>query len=179
MIRRFGIVAMCAMGVLGVGYADPVASVVANHAVMPVPFVSSIPSTHTTPDLSLRNKIVETAKKYIGVRYNFGGMSEKGFDCSGFVNRVYRENGIALPRTSKAQFSNGKKVSLKEAKPGDIVYFVRYPRRRATHVGIYLGDSQFIHAPSRGKRVSISNIGQRYWRHRLIGVVSYLPKNPE
>lgn len=179
MIVRVFIVAVSVVLVLGSASADPIAGVVANQAVVPVPFVSSIPATYTTPDLSLRNKIVETAKKYIGVRYNFGGMSAKGFDCSGFVNRVYRENGISLPRTSKAQFSNGNKINLKDAKPGDIVYFVRYPRRRATHVGIYLGDSQFIHAPSRGKRVSISNIGQRYWRHRLVGVVSYLPKNPQ
>jgi cell wall-associated NlpC family hydrolase len=124
-----------------------------------------------------RESIVCTAIKYLGVRYRYGGTSPFGFDCSGFVMFVFRKNGIILPRNAKGQFQNGTRISIQGAKPGDLVFFRIWSRRRSrsiSHVGIYLGDHQFIHSPSRGKRISITSIRNPYWRKRYIGTVSVL-----
>lgn len=124
-----------------------------------------------------REKIVRTATRYLGVKYRYGGTSPFGFDCSGFVMFVFMKNGIILPRDARGQFQKGKRISIRSAKPGDLVFF-RVPSRRRrrgiSHVGIYLGNYRFIHSPSRGKRVSITSIRNPYWRKRYIGIVSVL-----
>lgn len=121
----------------------------------------------------LRESIISTAKNYLGVKYNFGGTATSGFDCSGFVGYVFRQNGIILPRTTRAQFSKGEKISLESAQPGDLVFFNISPGR-VTHVGIYLGELKFIHAPSSGKEISISSMDISYWKERFAGAVTYL-----
>ncbi len=95
--------------------------------------------------------IVNTAKKYIGVRYVYGGTSPSGFDCSGLVQYVCKQNGISVNRTSRAQYSNGVAVSKNNLQPGDLVFFSK--GSGISHVGIYAGGGQVIHAPSPGKRV--------------------------
>ena len=94
--------------------------------------------------------IVSTAYNYIGVPYVYGGSSPRGFDCSGLVQYVYRQNGISLPRTSGAQAGVGRGVSLSDAQPGDIVC---YPG----HVAIYIGGGKVIHAPYPGRRVEVAS----------------------
>lgn len=95
--------------------------------------------------------IVNTAAKYIGVKYVYGGTSPSGFDCSGLVQYVCRQNGISVNRTSRAQYSNGVAVSKNNLQPGDLVFFSK--GSGISHVGIYAGNGQVIHAPSPGKRV--------------------------
>lgn len=126
-------------------------------------------------EISLREKIVATAKTLLGAKYRYGGTGGSGFDCSGFVASVYGKNGIILPHSSKAQYrgEKAKKADLPKALPGDLVFF---SIRGATisHVGIYLGDNSFIHAPSRGKKIMVSRIDESYWKKRFAGAVTYI-----
>ncbi len=95
--------------------------------------------------------IVNEASKYIGVRYVYGGTTPSGFDCSGLVQYVCRKVGISVNRTSRSQYSNGVAVAKSDLQPGDLVFFSK--GSSISHVGIYAGNGQVIHAPSPGKRV--------------------------
>jgi len=121
----------------------------------------------------LRGRIIRTAERYIGARYRYGSQGEAGFDCSGFVQQVYRENGIMLPRSTVDQFEKGRRIELAEAKPGDLVFFRIY-RQRVSHVGIYAGETRFIHAPTWGKRVGYADMKLAYWQNTFAGAVTYL-----
>lgn len=123
----------------------------------------------------VRENILDTARKHIGDRYHYGGMSTSGFDCSGFVQYVYHENGINLPRSTVEQFEKGKKIDLNDAKPGDLVFFKIY-RNRISHVGIFISKSRFIHAPSWGKRVGYADMNLEYWQKSFVGAVTYLDR---
>ena len=111
--------------------------------------------------------IVKTAKKYIGVPYVFGGTTPSGFDCSGFLQYVFKENGITIPRLADEQYKLGKHVKTTELVAGDLVFFTTY-EAGASHCGIYLGNGQFVHtSSSRGVRIDLlSNI---YWAPRFFG----------
>jgi cell wall-associated NlpC family hydrolase len=106
----------------------------------------------------------------IGVDYKFGGESpETGLDCSGLVRYVFQQvTGVTLPRTALAMSRVGDKVTLANLEPGDLVFF--NTRRFAfSHVGIYLGDNRFIHAPSRGREVEVAAIDTHFWQKRFNG----------
>ena len=114
----------------------------------------------------------------IGVDYRYGGNTpEDGLDCSGLVRHVFQQvTGVTLPRTSKELARVGKEVKRADLKPGDLVFF--NTRRFAfSHVGIYLGDDRFIHAPRTGSEVEIAELDNGYWRkhfdgaRRLVGVL--------
>jgi len=113
---------------------------------------------------------LDRALDYIGVRYKRGGSSpETGFDCSGFVKYLYDETlGLVLPHNAKAIAQQGERVEKAELQPGDLVFF-NTMRRAFSHVGIYLGDGQFIHAPRAGKRVRVEDMTNRYWSRRFNG----------
>lgn len=113
---------------------------------------------------------LDRAFNYIGVRYKRGGSSpETGFDCSGFVKYLYNETlGLVLPHNAKAIAKQGKRVEKLELQPGDLVFF-NTMRRAFSHVGIYLGDNRFIHAPRTGARVRIEDMSGRYWSRRFNG----------
>lgn len=98
--------------------------------------------------------VVAIARNYIGVPYRWGGTTPSGFDCSGFTQYVFRKAGVNLPRTSAEQGRVGTRVSRSELRPGDLVYF-------PGHIGIYVGNGQFIHSPSPGKRVTIDSLSSR------------------
>ena len=99
-------------------------------------------------------RIVAFARRYIGVRYVYGGTSPRsGFDCSGFTRFVYAHFGIALPHYSGAQFQMGHRVSERGLRPGDLVFF-----DGLGHVGLYIGGGRFIHAPHTGTTVSIDTL---------------------
>jgi|APLak6261664640_1056046.scaffolds.fasta_scaffold23258_2 cell wall-associated NlpC family hydrolase len=113
---------------------------------------------------------IDQAMNLLGIRYRRGGSSpESGFDCSGFVNHVFREGlGLMLPRSSKELSKSGEEINRDELRPGDLVFF-NTMRHTFSHVGIYLGDNQFVHAPRSGGRVRIEDLRQRYWTKRFNG----------
>lgn len=113
---------------------------------------------------------LERALDFIGIRYKRGGSTpETGFDCSGFVKYLYDETlGLVLPHNAKAISQSGEKVDKNELRPGDLVFF-NTMRRAFSHVGIYLGDNKFIHAPRAGARVRIEDMNARYWSRRYNG----------
>ena len=120
--------------------------------------------THRATELAM------TAMTLIGVHYKYGGNSpETGIDCSGLVRYVFKEAwGTTLPRTSLELSRVGEEVERDELQPGDLVFYSTR-RRNYSHVGIYLGDNKFIHAPSSGKTVRIDNMEQGYWKNRFNG----------
>jgi cell wall-associated NlpC family hydrolase len=110
---------------------------------------------------------VDFATGLIGTPYRWGGATPAGFDCSGLVYYTYRKAGLTVPRTSQQQFQVAQPVPLRDAEPGDLVFFGE--RGRITHVGIYLGDERFVHAPDRGRAVSIATLSEGYYRNRFAG----------
>ncbi len=121
----------------------------------------------------LGQNLVETAKQYIGTPYVYGGMSPSGFDCSGFVKYVYSLYGVNLNRVANDQANNGYYVSKDQLAPGDIICFSNYPGSSYIgHVGIYVGNNQFIHSPRTGYTVTIESLdghyGNRYYTARRI-----------
>ncbi|MDR2078385.1 MAG: C40 family peptidase [Treponema sp.] len=124
----------------------------------------------------LRNKIVETAKQFLGVPYIYGAESPAGFDCSGFVRYVYRTAaGITVPKSSQSIWDTGKSVEPGAARPGDIMVF-NTVGNAASHVGILLEGGSLIHAVSSGPRtgVIISSLEDRYFGPRILGVRSFI-----
>jgi cell wall-associated NlpC family hydrolase len=106
----------------------------------------------------------------VGVRYHYGGSSpDTGFDCSGLVAHVYELAwGLALPRSTSEQRHLGRPVRRAELQPGDLVFY-NTRNRPFSHVGIYLGDGDFVHAPRPGKRVRVESVNNPYWRARFSG----------
>jgi cell wall-associated NlpC family hydrolase len=112
----------------------------------------------------------------LGVDYRYGGNSpESGFDCSGLVAHVFREAyGIDLPHNARAQSRLGARVSLSELRAGDLVFYNTL-NRAFSHVGIYLGDGRFVHAPKTGAQVRVESIRGRYWMRRFDGARRIYP----
>lgn len=111
--------------------------------------------------------IIQTAKRYQGVPYVWGGTTPNGFDCSGFTQYVFGLNGIRLPRTADVQYELGIPVRYDQLQPGDLVYFSTY-EPGPSHNGIYIGDGKFISATS-SRGVAIANMTSSYWGPRYIG----------
>jgi peptidoglycan endopeptidase LytE len=116
-----------------------------------------------------RQLLVRVAKGFLGLRYSRGGSSVNGMDCSAFVRKVFSIFAIDLPRTAREQFQIGYGVAREALEIGDLVFFKRSKVRRPTHVGIYIGDGQFIHTSLRKRRVEIDNLESRYFSTRFIG----------
>ncbi|HEY5594847.1 MAG TPA: C40 family peptidase [Nitrospiria bacterium] len=135
----------------------------------------------TRPDFSpLRNgseksstpvqkEVIKTAHALLGTPYKYGGTTPAGFDCSGFINYVYRNAaGLALPRMTHDLARAGKSVSAARLRPADLVYF-KIEHQKPLHVGIYLGEGKFIHSPSTRGKVNIQDLNMDYWRNRYLG----------
>ena len=124
---------------------------------------------------NLRKEIVDTAKQYIGVNYRWGGQaSDTGFDCSGLTMVVYRLNGLELPRSSRQQWETGRLVYPGHLSKGDLVFFATSGGRRVSHVGIYIGNNKFLHAPGSGRKIRISSMSNKYYKSRYLGARTYL-----
>ncbi len=106
------------------------------------------------------------AAKMVGKPYRFGGSTPQGFDCSGLVYYSYHKAGYKVPRTSLQQYQDSLPVKRSHMREGDLLFF--RIEGKVSHVGVYLGDNRFIHAPSSGKRVLISSLEEPYWKQRLV-----------
>ena len=133
-------------------------------------------SRYRGPDnQNLRQELLNTADRFIGVPYRWGGTSShEGFDCSGLTMVVYRLNGLNLPRTSKEQWKVGRPVSRKRLAKGDLVFFSAGWGKKVSHVGIYTGNGKFLHAPSRGNRIQYSSLSNAYYKAHYVGARSYI-----
>jgi hypothetical protein len=125
-----------------------------------VPVVKQVPKAvrKLQQNLAFGKRVVGYAKTFVGVPYVYGGSSPRGgFDCSGFVRYVYAHFGVSLPHSSYAQFGDGRRVSRGGLRPGDLVFF-----DGLGHVGLYIGNGRFIHAPHTGTRVRIETLAGWY-----------------
>ncbi|VAX12586.1 hypothetical protein MNBD_GAMMA24-1027 [hydrothermal vent metagenome] len=121
--------------------------------------------TSPAADAAEKWNVVKTARQLVGIPYRYGGSTPKsGFDCSGLVYYSYRQAGLNISRTSKEQYHQAQPVSRRHLQPGDLIFFRSNYGGFVSHVGIYLGKGEFIHAPSRGKKVSISHLDAPYWK---------------
>ena len=143
----------------------PATSTAKSAPVKSQPALSRGTSISTAP--SKADAIIATAKKYLGVKYQWGGTTPSGFDCSGFVQYAFAQNGISLPRTSRDQFQVGTAVSFSSLKPGDLVFFSLDGDKVIDHDGIYIGNGQFINSAS-SKGVAIYTMNS-YWQSHFVG----------
>ena len=118
------------------------------------------------------SEIVAYAKQYLGVKYVYAGASSKGFDCSGYTMYVMKHFGYNLPHTASGQMGYGTSVAKSALQPGDLVFFCDPSRsggKAASHVGIYIGSNQFIHASSGGGKVQIDSLSKAYYAKYYVG----------
>lgn len=139
------------------------------------PPLINIPGLQQVQDVSRvvgsqATELVTTALGFLGVPYRYGGTSaETGFDCSGLVKTVYQDTlGLTLPRVAAQQAASTEKVARKDLQPGDLVFF-NTMRRAFSHVGIYIGDGKFVHAPRTGAQVRVESLSGTYWKKRFTG----------
>lgn len=142
------------------------------------PSAASAPgATRAPPDdrlpVALGNGPVDVARRYLGIPYVFGGTNPAiGLDCSGLVQLVFRQLGVALPRTAQQQYDATARVGRDALQPGDLVFFARTyadPHDWVTHVGIYIGNGLQINAPTEGQVVSIQPVFTGFWGDHFIG----------
>ena len=131
----------------------------------------------TTPENESSSSWTSTAQEIIlhalsqtGVKYKYGGINpDSGFDCSGFVRYVFKEAAnLTLPHGANAMSQVGQKINEKELQPGDLVFF-NTMKSVYSHVGIYVGNNRFIHAPSAGASISVADMNDSYWSKRFTG----------
>ncbi|MFT7331637.1 MAG: cell wall-associated NlpC family hydrolase [Roseivirga sp.] len=121
-------------------------------------------SKKATRVITIQDKLEIEYQKYKGIPFKYGGTTKRGFDCSGFVNAVYfNAFNIDLPRTTTLMSKQGEKKSKSNLKPGDLVFF--RPSRKYMHMGIYVGDGQFMHS-STSKGIIKSKLNNLYWKNK-------------
>lgn len=116
----------------------------------------------------LVGKILSNSIDLMSIPYSFGGATLKALDCSAFVQKVFKSIGIDLPRTAREQFNIGREVERHEISEGDLLFFKTYSHH-PSHVGIYIGENQFIHASGKKRKVSIDSLDEPYYRKSFIG----------
>ncbi|WP_345795737.1 C40 family peptidase [Castellaniella sp. MT123] len=133
-------------------------------------FAIDYPQSESNPTSSTPKTLVTTAMKFLGVKYRYGGDAPgQGFDCSGLVAYAAEKSlGLKLPRTASEQARTGISIKQNELRRGDLVFFNTLGRRYS-HVGIYLGDHKFVHAPRTGAAIRVDNMDMAYWRKRYNG----------
>lgn len=124
-------------------------------------------SANSAKQLSAGQKIAGLARLQLGAPYRYGGASPKGFDCSGLVYYTHGKLGINTPRTSHAQFNYARPIKLSQLESGDVVFF-NIGTKNISHVGIYVGNGMFVHAPKSGKKVSSNYLNDHYWKTRIV-----------
>lgn len=112
--------------------------------------------------------ISSTALTFRGAPYRDGGADPAGFDCSGFVQYVFAQHGVSMPRDARRQYQRGSNVAMASIEPGDLVFFTTVAPG-ASHVGIVVGGDQFVHAPSNNGVVRVDHLSAQYWADRFVG----------
>jgi len=119
------------------------------------------------------NIAARTAERFVGIPYQWGGNNVvEGMDCSGFVRAVYNLCGVNIPRTSAEQFRTGESIGRNELKDGDLVFFGP-SESKINHVGIYVGNNRFVHAPRRGDDIKVTSIDDPYYSRKFVGARRY------
>lgn len=148
----------------------PAAAVVPEDAPAAAVTRGNVPAPAVAPG----NALADFAQTYVGSPYHWGGASPDGFDCTGFVMWVYSQFGVPLPHNEAGQLASGESVNPDELQPGDVVVFANTYRRGLSHVGIYVGDGQFVHAADERHGVVVSALWDSYWGPRLVGAARAL-----
>lgn len=127
-----------------------------------------------SPIRPARLRMIKIAQGTIGVPYKWGGSSpQRGFDCSGLMSYVHKNAlGLKIPRTAAQQRDNSRTINYSQLQPGDMLFFKT--GKKTNHVGVYIGDRKFIHAPSGGKRVKVASMDSSYWFKRFVKFGTYL-----
>jgi cell wall-associated NlpC family hydrolase len=128
--------------------------------------------TVPAPDDAAGATIVSTALALRGVPYRNGGADPSGFDCSGLVWYAFEQHGVMVPRTVAGQFASGRKVKERDLEPGDLVFF-ETEGHKASHVGLFVGAGEFVHAPSARGEVRVERLASPYWSERYVGARRY------
>ena len=140
--------------------------------------LKKVPESPEFAEKSTPDKLVTFAKKLLNIPYKFGGNTILGIDCSSYVKKVYGLMGVNLPRTAREQFKEGEEIEKEELSVGDLVFFRTYASF-PSHVGIYLGNNLFIHASSKGRKVTIDNLETPYYVKRFIGAKRLISASEE
>jgi cell wall-associated NlpC family hydrolase len=126
------------------------------------------PAPQRAPEAAATPRVVSVAQQMVGKPYRYGGNSPRGFDCSGLVQYSYGQAGRTVPRSTSEQYSRTRAVPVAQKAPGDLLFF--HIDGKPSHVGIYLGNGRFVHAPSSGKQVEYASLANGYWSKRLVKV---------
>ena len=128
---------------------------------------ASVPAPDLPYKQSIANQAAANAAKLVGTRYQYGGSSPlTGFDCSGLVQFSYREAGLSLPRTTEEQRRASRAIPRADLQPGDLIFF-DHEGLKNSHVGVYIGEGAFVHAPSTGKDVRRDRMDSPYWKKHI------------
>ncbi|GAC1621500.1 MAG: hypothetical protein NVS9B10_04390 [Nevskia sp.] len=123
-----------------------------------------------------RHQIAETALEQLGAPYRYGGSDPNGFDCSGFVQYVYGQAGVQLPRGTTELLKTGTRIHYSDVRVGDLLFYQFSDRRRPSmHVAIYLGDDWMVHAPASGQQVTKTRADEKPWPKRYVTAIRVLP----
>lgn len=122
-------------------------------------------------DDSERGTIAMEALGQIGRPYLYGGTTQEGFDCSGLAQYSYAHAGVKIPRTTNEQLKSGKKISLSNALPGDLLF---YKLGSGLHVAVYVGDGRAVHAPARGRQVIVAPVDANFWQENFLTAIRVL-----
>lgn len=124
---------------------------------------------HAVRDSDADRAAVQAARvaaSMVGKPYRYGGRSPSGFDCSGLVHYSFHKAGVTVPRSTRQQAKASTAVTPRALRPGDLLFF-HQEGRKSSHVGIYLGNDRFVHAPSSGKHVRTDSLGDEYWQRNF------------
>lgn len=133
--------------------------------------------TSSTPSLDVGTEIALRAISLVGKPYRYGGADLQGFDCSGMVYFIHQALGIEVPRTAADQQRVALSVAKPDLLPGDLLFFKTTGSKRVSHVGVYVGENRFVHAPQSGKLIELRTLDDQYYGPRLVSSGRFYPRS--